>query len=53
MSKKVDKDNPDYIIYLVAKKLKEAQMTSIESPYKLKILINEALEILEKYAEIK
>ena len=53
MSKKADRDNPDYVIYQALKKLKEAQMTSIESPYKLKILINEAVEILEKYAEIK
>lgn len=53
MSKKTDKDNPDYIIYLASKKLKEAQFSSIESLYQLRIIINETLDILEKYAEIK
>lgn len=53
MSKKTKEDDPDYVIYQALKKLKEAQFTSMESPYKLKILINEAVEILEDYAEIK
>lgn len=53
MSKKSEKDNPDYVIYQALKKLKEAQFTSMESPYKLKHLINEAVQILEDYAEIK
>lgn len=53
MSKKADRDNPDYVIYQALKKLKEAQMTSMESPYKLKILIREAIEILEEHLRIK
>lgn len=53
MSKKSDKDNPDYVIYQALKKLKEAQFTNIESLYQLRIIINEAVEILEKYAERK
>lgn len=51
MSKKDKKDNPDYVMYLAAKKLKEAQWVGVENPHKLMQLINEAFEILEEYAE--
>ena len=53
MSKKTEEDNPGYVIYLASKKLKEAQSSNIENLFQLRIIINEALEILEKYAEIK
>lgn len=46
MSKDV---NPDYVIYQAIKILEQAQNTSIESPYKVKILVNEALKILKDY----
>ena len=55
MSKQIEDDraNADYTMYLVAKKLKEAQWIGVENPQKLMQLIDEAFEILEEYAEIK
>lgn len=46
-----DEPCPEYVIYQALIKLKEAQITSMERPYRLKQLINEAVEILEEYSE--
>lgn len=39
----------DYVIYQAIEKLQQAKNTSIESPYKVKMLVDEALKILEDY----
>lgn len=55
MSKELEPDEdepcPEYVMYLAMKKLKEAQWIGVENPQKLMQLIDEAVEILEEYAE--
>jgi hypothetical protein len=42
-------DNPRFVIHEAIKVLRQAKQTSIERPLKVKMLIDNALEILESY----
>lgn len=42
-------ENPDYIIYKAIKIIEQAERTSIESPWSIKIKVSEALKVLKSY----
>ena len=41
--------NPNWVIYEAIKILEVAQNTSIESPWKIKMKVEEALKVLKSY----
>lgn len=45
----MSKVNPNYVIYQAIEKLQQAKNT--RSPYKVKMLVDEALEILKDYLQ--
>jgi hypothetical protein len=50
MSKKDDKNsNPEYVIASAILILEKAERTTIESPWKIKMLVQEALEVLKAH----
>ncbi len=49
MSKVKKIENPDYVIYEAIKILEQAERTSIESPWSIKIKVGEALKVLKFY----